>query len=222
MLRRTFLLASATAAAGTVATALPFGSMAAESITKPNAGAARRVAPKPTPKALTLPNVVLRTHQNKEVRLYEDLLKGKIFMINMFFVTCTDGTCPVATGNLSRVQPLLGDRLGRDMFMYSISLDPARDTPTQLKNYAAHFNVKPGWEFLTGNPDDIDKLRRALGYWDPDPKKDAQKTTHAGIAMMGNEPLDRWVGCPTLADPKEIRRVLSYLDWPKGWSKARV
>lgn len=180
--------------------------------------ASTRVAPPPTPRAQRLPNVRLRTQDDKEVRLYEDLLRDKIFMINLFFVTCTDGACPMATANLARVQPLLGPRLGRDMFMYSITLDPVRDTPESLRAYSALFKPKPGWLFLTGAAADIERLRRALGYWDPDPVRDARKTTHAGIAMIGNEPLDRWTSCPTRAVPREIARVVSYVDWPKGWT----
>lgn len=179
----------------------------------------QRIAPNPATVAQSLPNIVLRTQDNREVRLYEDLLKDKIFMINMFYVACTDGRCPLVTANLARVQPLIGARLGRDIFMYSITLEPELDTPESLKAYMAHFNVKPGWTFLTGDRQDIERLRRALGYWDPDPVLDANKNTHAGIAMMANEPLDRWVGCPTLAEPREIKRVLSYVDWPKGWRK---
>lgn len=214
MQRRVFL-ASAGAAAISAA-AVSMSGVLANANQKPF----QRIAPKPTPVALTLPNVLLRTQDNKEVRLYEDLLKGKIFLINMFFVTCTDGVCPLVTANLARLQPLLGSRLGRDIFMYSISLDSAHDTPAALHAYADYFKVKPGWLFLTGGHDDIEQLRRALGYWDPDPKRDAEKTTHTGIVTMGNEPLDRWMGCPTLAAPREIRRVLSYLDWPKGWPKS--
>lgn len=188
----------------------------------PNAGAegTQRIAPKPTPTALALPDVVLLTQDNKKVRVYEDLLKGKIFLINMFFVACTDGKCPLVTANLVRVQRLLGERLGRDIFMYSISLDPVHDRPESIKSYSAYFNVRPGWLFLTGEKtEDIERLRKALGYWDPDPKVDAQKTSHTGLARLGNEPLDRWTSCPTMAEPREITRVLSYLDWPKGWPK---
>lgn len=178
------------------------------------------IAPSPATVASSFPNVVLRTPDGKALRFYDDLVKNKIFLINMFFVACTDGVCPMVTANLSRVQSLLGKRLGRDIFMYSISLDPMKDTPESLRAYTAHFKVSPGWLFLTADkPDDIERLRKALGYSDPDPKVDAQKTTHTGLALMGNEPLDRYVFCPTLAEPKELKRVLSYLDWPKGWPK---
>ena len=178
-----------------------------------------RIAPNPTPVAHLLPNVKLRTQDNKEVRLYEDLLKGKIFSINMFYVACVDGACPFVTANLARVQPLIGARLGRDIFMYSITLEPELDTPKRLKEYMSNYKIHPGWTFLTGAKEDIELLRRGLGFWDPDPVRDKLRTTHAGIAQMGNEPLDRWMACPTLAEPREIRRVMSYLDWPKGWPK---
>ena len=209
--RRTFLAAGAGASPAQVTTA-------SESIIQPN----QRIAPPPMSVARSLPNVTLRTQDNKEVRLYEDLLKDKIVVINMFYVSCLDGACPRVTANLARLQTLLGPRLGRDTFMYSITLQPDLDTPKRLKEYMTNFNIGPGWVFLTGKKSDIDPLRRKLGYWDPDPKLDALATTHAGMAMMGNEPLDRWMGCPTMAEPREIKRVLSYLDWPKGWPSTRA
>lgn len=192
--------------------------------TPETAAPARRAAPDPVPTALALPNLTLWTHEKKKVRLYDDLLKDKIFLINMFFVACTDGKCPLVTANLARVQPLLGERFGRDIFMYSISLDPVKDTPESLHAYAKLFNVKPGWLFLTGDkdkPEEIERLRKALGYWDPDPKVDADKTSHIGLVRVGNEPVDRWTSAPTLAEPREIARILSYVDWPKGWTGRR-
>lgn len=214
--RRTFLSVSGAAAA--MAASPPIAAA-------PNtSNSARRVAPDPTSVALGLPNLTLWTHENKKVRLYDDLLKGKIFLLNMFFVACTDGVCPMVTANLARVPPLLGKRLGQDTFMYSISLDPVKDTPENVRAYTKLFNVPPGWLFLTGDknkPEEIEQLRKALGYWDPDPKRDADKTSHIGLTRVGNEPLDRWTSCPTLAEPREIVRVLSYLDWPPGWQVKR-
>ncbi|BAV33269.1 electron transporter SenC [Sulfuricaulis limicola] len=214
--RRAFL--SLSGAAGTVAAGPGWAA------TPETATPARRVAPDPVPTALALPNLTLWTHENKKVRLYDDLLKDKIFLINMFFVACTDGQCPLITANLARVQPLIGERLGRDIFMYSISLNPVMDTPESLHAYVKHFNVRPGWLFLTGDkdkPDEIEHLRKALGYWDPDPELDKDKTTHIGLVRVGNEPVDRWTSAPTLAEPREIARMLSYVDWPKGWTGRR-
>ena len=74
------------------------------------------------------------------------------------------------SANLRKVQDLLGERMGRDIFFYSITLQPKKDTPTILKEYSDNFDIKPGWTFLTGKPADVEKLRRALGYVDWDPR----------------------------------------------------
>jgi len=97
------------------------------------------------------PNVKLQTQDGKTVRFYDDLIKGKIVTINFFYAKC-EGICPTVTANLARVQKLLGERMGRDIFMISISLKPETDTPAVLKEYAEMFKAKPGWTFLTGNP----------------------------------------------------------------------
>src|SRR5262249_41571128 len=84
----------------------------------------------------------------------DDLLRGKVVLINFFYVTCGD-ICPLMTANLVQVQAALGERLGREIFMYSITLDPQTDTPKVLKQYAAGYGAKPGWYFLTGQDEEI-------------------------------------------------------------------
>src|SRR5713226_6475300 len=81
------------------------------------------------------PNVSLRTHDGKEVRFYDDLIKNKIVTINFMYAVC-EGVCPLITSNLVEVQKLLVPRVGRDIFMYSITLKPEQDTPRALKEYA--------------------------------------------------------------------------------------
>jgi protein SCO1/2 len=134
------------------------------------------------------PDVELTTHLGHRVRFYEDLVKDKIVTINFFYATC-EGICVPITSNLVKVQALLGDRVGRDIFMYSFSLKPKEDTPEVLKGYAERFKTKPGWVFLTGNPPDLELVRRRLGFVDPDPVRDANKTNHTGMIRYGNEPL---------------------------------
>ncbi|PYU13542.1 MAG: SCO family protein, partial [Acidobacteria bacterium] len=88
--------------------------------------------------------------------------------------------------------------VGRDIFMYSITLKPEEDTPKVLQEYAKSNGVKPGWLFLTGKPGDVEKLRRKLGFVDPDPTVDKDKSQHIGVILYGNETLDRWAACPAL------------------------
>jgi protein SCO1 len=155
---------------------------------------------------------MLTTHEGTEVRFYQDLVKGKVVLINFMYATCTD-SCPTFTANLVRAQRLFGDRMGRDVFMYSISLDPEHDSPQVLRGYVQNYGVQPGWTFLTGSMADITALRRRLGLRDPDPAIDADKTQHIGVVLYGNERLDRWAACPALSEPREI---VKYVGWVEG------
>ena len=148
-------------------------------------------------------NVVLTTHEGRKVRFYADLLQGRRVLINFVFVGCSD-VCDSVTGNLAAVQDLLGDRVGRDVSMYSITLQPEFDTPEVLKLYAERFGVRPGWEFLTGAPEDVELLRWRLGFADIDPVLDADIFQHAAMLRIGEEPLDRWAMAPALLKPESL------------------
>jgi protein SCO1 len=165
------------------------------------------------------PDVVLRTHLGKEVRFYEDLLMGKVVTINFVYASC-EGVCPAIMTNLVKVQKLLGDRVGRDVFMYSFTLQPEKDTPQVLKEYAEMHGVKPGWTFLTGKPADLELLRRSLGFTNPNPEKDKDKSNHIGNIRYGNEPLMLWAACPGLAHAKWIAESISWVIRPEHPGKA--
>jgi protein SCO1/2 len=105
--------------------------------------------------------------------------------------------------------------MGRDIFMYSFTLKPQEDTPGKLAHYAHMHKVKPGWTFLTGTPADMELVRRKLGYVDPDPEVDKDKSNHLGVIKYGNEPFERWGGCPAMSKPSWIVKTLSWVDWPK-------
>jgi protein SCO1 len=171
------------------------------------------------PRAGYFPNVTLRTHEDKTVRFYDDLIAGKFVIINFMYTGCGD-ICPGMTANLAEVQRLLGERVGRDIFMYSITLQPELDTPEILKGYAETFGVQPGWLFLTGERTDIATLRRKLGFVDPDPLLDGDLEQHIGIVKFGIERLDRWAGCPALTAPEQIVRSILSMEGPKGQSAA--
>ena len=156
------------------------------------------------------PNVTLLTQNGKKVKFYDDLIKDKIVLLNFFYAKC-DGICPGTTANLVRVQKLLGDHVGRDVFMYSITLKPEHDTPAVLKRYAEAYHAGPGWTFLTGNPKDIELLRRKLGYTNPDPVLDADKSQHIGMLRYGNEPRQLWAAISGFAKPEVIARTVLWV-----------
>ena len=153
-------------------------------------------------------DAVLTTHEGKRVRFYPDLLKGKRVLINFVFVGCTD-VCDSVTQNLCMVQDLLGDRIGRDIFMYSITLLPEFDSPEVLNAYAERFGTKPGWSFLTGGAADIETLRWRLGFADIDPALDADIFQHAAMLRIGEEPLDRWAMSAALLPPESLLQAIN-------------
>ena len=154
-----------------------------------------------------LPNVELIAHTGQHVHFYDDLVKDKKVIINFMYAKC-EGICVPVTMNLVRVQKLLGDRVGRDIFMYSITLKPAEDSAETLREYAEQHHIGPGWLFLTGSPPDIEHLRRGLGFTYADPAEDADTSNHIGMLRYGVEAEPRWAACPGMANPEHIVRSI--------------
>jgi protein SCO1 len=152
------------------------------------------------------PNIELVNQDGKKVRFYDDLIKDKIVAINFIFTHCGD-SCPAETSNLRQVQKLLGDRMGKDIFFYSISIDPEHDTPKVLKEYKERFNVGPGWSFLTGSKKDVTLLRKLLGLYRDDVAA-AKLAEHTTSFMIGNEATGQWVKRSPFDEPKVLARQL--------------
>lgn len=151
-------------------------------------------------------NLQLFTQDNKPVRFYEDMLKGKIVLVNFMFTTCT-GICPPMTANLARVQTLLGEHIGREINMLSLTVDPLTDTPEKLKKYADSFKIKPGWYFLTGKKENIDWVVYRLGGYVED------KTEHSGLLLIGNDTTGEWIKVSAMTRPSDIAEaVMKWLE----------
>lgn len=162
-------------------------------------------------KAGFFPNVPLITQNGEQVMFYDDLIRDRTVLFNFFLIGCVEGACPLITANLKRTADLLGDRMGRDVFFYSITLEPLMDTPKRLKEYSEHFDTKPGWLFLTGKPDDIELLRRSQGFADSDPERDKDLTNHVGMARYGNDSLERWGAISVRSKPSNIASTFKWL-----------
>jgi len=167
----------------------------------------QKISPRELIQRRHLPNVELITQDNQKVHFYTDLVKDRRVVIQFMFARCKD-ICPVITHHLVEVQKILKDRVGRDIFFYSITLSPEEDSPRDLKAYAKMHGVGQGWTFLTGKPDDILLLRKSLGFFYDDPKEDADRNNHSGMLVVGTEPLMRWAMCQGGADPKWIATVI--------------
>lgn len=146
-------------------------------------------------------DVELVNQNGEKMRLYSDLLHDKVVIINSFFATCT-GSCLPLTRNLQKVQQALGDRVGKDVHIISISVDPLVDTPASLKEYAKKLNSQPGWYFLTGNKADVDFALKKIGQYVDD------KQSHLNIFIIGNERTGLWKKAFGLAKPEELIKVV--------------
>jgi protein SCO1 len=157
------------------------------------------------------PNVALVTQDGKTVRFYDDLLKGKSVAVNIIYTNCTN-ECPLETARLAQLQRLLGARMGKDIFFYSISIDPEHDTPQVLKAYMEKFGVGPGWTFLTGDAADIRAVTKKLGlsrYSDA-----ANKDGHTAILMVGDVPGGQWVRHSAVDNPEFLASSLAtFFGW---------
>lgn len=161
-------------------------------------GSERKKASTPAEAAARyFPNLELLTQDDKPVRFFDDMLKGKTVLINFAFSTCV-GICPPMTANLVKVQEYLGDRVGRDIHMITISVDPLIDTPAEWKKFADKFKIKPGWYFLTGKKENVDQVLYKVGGYVED------KNQHNSLVMIGNVETGEWVKAFAMAKPSDI------------------
>jgi len=160
------------------------------------------------------PNVELITQDGETVRFFDDLIKDKIVVINFIYTSCPD-TCPLETAQLVKVQNLLGERVGKDVFFYSISIDPENDTPEALSEYRQRFGAK--WTFLTGNNEDIISLRRKLGLYIEEIQDGSNN--HNVSMIIGNQATGQWMK----RSPFENTYVLADQvgNWLSGWKSVQ-
>jgi protein SCO1/2 len=157
------------------------------------------------------PNVPLTTQDGTVVHFYDDLLKGKAVAVNLIYTRCS-ASCPLETAKLVQVQRLLGDRVGKDIFFYSISIDPAHDTPEALKAYAQKFHIGPGWLFLTGKDEDIRLISKKLGL--SSLTDAANRDGHLPSLMIGNEATGQWMRNSAVDNPRFLAITIgNFLGW---------
>jgi len=154
-------------------------------------------------------DVALVNQNGETLRFYSDLLKGKVVVINVFFTSC-HGACPPMILNMQKIQDQLGDRLGKEAHLISITVDPAIDTPAQLKEYARKFNAKPGWHFITGKKQDVEFALAKLG------QAVKEREDHTNIFIIGNETTGLWKKAFGLAKPEDLLKVVASVVADKG------
>ena len=171
-------------------------------------------SPTQSPAQTYFTDVTLVNQNGEKMRFYSDLLHGKVVVINSFFATC-QGSCLPMERNLEKMQQALGDRVGKDVHIISISVDPTVDTPANLKEYAKKLHARPGWYFITGEKQNVDFALNKLG------QLVANKEDHLNIFIIGNESTGLWKKAFGLARSDELVRVVESVlnDKPAGESK---
>ncbi|AVP99175.1 hypothetical protein C7S18_19270 [Ahniella affigens] len=156
----------------------------------------------PSAAAQYFPDVTLRDQNGEPHRFYSDLIKGRIVVINTFFADC-GAVCPITMQRLAAIQKRFPERLGQDVFLYSITVDPVGDTPEKLNDYARRHGAGTGWKFLTGDPSDVASVLKKLGQFVDD------RDAHSTLFLIGNDPTGLWKKANGLASAEEIGDVVA-------------
>jgi protein SCO1/2 len=153
--------------------------------------------------------IPLVDQDGRTLRLYSDLLKGRVVVIDAMFTSCT-GACPLMGDNLAKLQDWLGDRLGKDIYLLSFSVDPGNDTPARLKEYAARLKARPGWLFLTGTQENVDAALTKLG------QHAETRDAHSNLFLIGNDKTGLWKKAFGLAKPADLIPIVESVLNDKG------
>jgi len=165
------------------------------------------------------PNIELTTSKGEKVRFYDDLIKDKVVAVNFIYTSCGE-MCPVETARLKTVSQILGDRMGKDVFFYSITIDPDRDSVAVLDAYSKKFKTGEGWTFLTGDEEDIRLLRKKMGLYISTIDEDERELSDHNVNLViGNQALGRWVKRSPLENPYVIANQMG--NWLHNWKQPR-
>jgi protein SCO1/2 len=157
-------------------------------------------------------DTILLDQDGREQRLYTDLLKGKTVIMDFIYTRCV-GPCPILSSTFAKIQTRLGDRLGKDVFLLSFSVDPDYDTPARLKEYAERFHARPGWTFLTGTRQNVQAALSRLGQWVESPEQ------HQTVYILGNEETGLWKKAFGLAKPEDLFPVIDSVIDDRGMDR---
>ncbi|NMG46158.1 SCO family protein [Aromatoleum toluvorans] len=164
----------------------------AEHAAKANHGASdpRR----PDDVTVRFPDVPLLDQHSRERRLESDVIGDRVVVMDFVYTSCTT-VCPVASAIMAEVQQKLAGRVGREVALVSLTVDPVRDTPARLRDYARARGAGEGWSWLTGSAPAVNDTLKGLGTWTPDFED------HPVVMMVGDGRTGKWTRFYGFADP---------------------
>jgi len=151
------------------------------------------------------PNYVVYDQNGNSYRFYDDLIRDKIVVANFVYTTCTD-ICGLATARMAEVVEGIGDRMGKEIFVYSITLTPEIDTPETMKKFISAFGEVEGWKFLTGDPAEMKEIRWKLG------ERSRYLGEHRSDMVMGNDTKGYWRRISLMGNLDSVTEQILALD----------
>ena len=149
-------------------------------------------------------DVALVDQDGQPVRLEKDLVSNKIVVMSFIYTSCTT-VCPVVSSIMGKVQKQLGARVGGEVQLVSISVDPQRDDAKRLNDYARNFQKGPGWSWLTGSSQSITETLKGLGSFSGDIKN------HQPLILVGDGNNRHWTRYYGFTDPAVLTREVEKL-----------
>lgn len=153
---------------------------------------------------IRVPDLELRDQDGQKVRFYSDLIKDKVVVLSFFYTSC-NYTCTMQGKTFSRLQSLLGDRLGKSVFLISISIDPANDSPSLLKAWGKRYDAHSGWTLVTGKPAEMTNLLL------PFTGNPAGAGMHLPSTFIGNDKTGLWTSASGVFEPQELLNAVDFV-----------
>lgn len=154
-----------------------------------------------------IPDFEVLDQDGRTVRFYSDLVKGKVVVVSFFFTNCSF-VCPVQGKALVKLQSALAARMGKDVFLISVSRDPLTDTPERLRSWASTVGVGPGWTLVTGGEEVMTKLLSTFTGDAPG------REMHDPVLLIGNDRTGAWMEAEGLSATADIVQLIDRLAGP--------
>jgi protein SCO1 len=153
---------------------------------------------------IKIPDVELRDHEGRKVHFYSDLIKNKVVVLNFFYTSCVY-TCTMQGRTFSKLQALLGERLGKSVFLISVTTDPVNDNPSKLKAWGKRYNVQSGWTLVTGEQAEMNKLLA------PFTGNGAGGGMHLPVTFVANTSTGRWTSAAGIFTPEDLLKAVEFV-----------
>jgi protein SCO1 len=151
-----------------------------------------------------VPDLVLRDQEGRKVHFYSDLIKDKVVVLSFFYTSCAY-TCGLQGRTFSKLQSLLGERLGKSVFLVSVTIDPVKDDPLKLKAWGQRYNLQPGWTLVTGEEAEMNKILI------PFVGTPAGASMHFPATFIGNDSKGTWTSAAGVLSPEALLDAIDFI-----------